>query len=520
MTVRVLVVDNESESLQVLQSALSNAGFQPVTAGSAEGALLTFQTEPFDLLITDMKTPGNEFPEFMKKLGALDKFVEVIVLAGQGTLNNAMGALEGTGVFEYLTTPLTDLNLVRLTVGRALSRRRLREENERLFAEVTRTREELLEKQWLESLPVLAREFAHAFGNISNVILGNISLAGEETSIKTARARLAAAEKAVLSAQQLNSQLMAIAEGGAGVHPASIGVLLRRAVERNLSGSGIETTFRIAEDLRSVICDPRQIELMIANVTMNARNAMPHGGMLEVCAENVCLLDTGYASPEDCEHLRIAIEDHGPGIPEKDLRKVFDLSFTTNPQDTRGEVTGLRLAAVRSIVRRHRGQIKVHSRVGFGTTVEIFLPVFKGQPAPEQKPLPKVPLHEGIKRVLVMEEIVQLRDLFVAMLELSGFQAVSCREGSEAVRLYREAIESDTPFDAVLLDLTVATGMGGRETIRQLLEIDPAVRAIVSSGYPNDPVMVDYRQYGFRGALVKPFRRADLQAVLERVLQP
>ncbi|HEU4389777.1 MAG TPA: response regulator, partial [Blastocatellia bacterium] len=213
--------------------------------------------------------------------------------------------------------------------------------------------------------------------------------------------------------------------------------------------------------------------------------------------------------PPGC-YVRISIEDQGVGIPGEHLHKVFDPYFTTKQKGN-----GLGLATAYSIIKKHDGHIAVDSVVGKGTAFEIYLPASPNARPDAREVIEPPPL--GKLRVLVMDDEETIRDVAAQMLESLGCEAASVRDGSDAIDLYHSAWQNGEPFDAVILDLTVPGGMGGKEVVERLLELDPDVKAIVCSGYSNDPVMADFDQHGFVGFVAKPYKIQELSDVLRRV---
>jgi len=240
---------------------------------------------------------------------------------------------------------------------------------------------------------------------------------------------------------------------------------------------------------------------------------MPKGGTITVTAENM-IIDQSNRVPglEGRHYVRIRFTDQGIGIPEGDLPKAFDPFFTTKAGGS-----GLGLATTYSIVRRHKGTVLLESAQGEGTTVIIYLPAVITS---EEEPMVPADGHSRTAngRVLVMDDESGIREVCVEFLSYLGFEAVEAEDGETACRIYREAHEAGKPFDAVIMDLTIPGGMGGQEAIRELLQYDDKVRAIVSSGYSTSPVMANYREYGFQGMVSKPYQLEDLKQVLDRVL--
>jgi CheY-like chemotaxis protein len=264
--------------------------------------------------------------------------------------------------------------------------------------------------------------------------------------------------------------------------------------------------------------DINQIGQAIYNVVMNSREAMPEGGLLEVCAENV-------SSADDLTHLRrgnyvkISIIDHGKGIPKENLEKIFNPYFSTKKMGNK-KGTGLGLSICHSIIKKHGGNVTVASEPGKGTTLHLYLPGANGKTHNQSAVNTleqEIPVF-GEGRILVMDDEEMIRKLASELLTYLGYEVSFATNGTEAVQHYRQALDSKKPFDAVILDLTVKGGMGGKETIQELLKIDPHVIGIVSSGYCNDPEITNYRRYGFSGVVTKPYTMGELGEKLNQAM--
>jgi PAS domain S-box-containing protein len=381
------------------------------------------------------------------------------------------------------------------------------------ISERKKTEQELLKLEKLESLGVLAGGLAHDFNNLLAVILGNISLAqiNSEPTDRNAK-RLADVEKAVLRAQDLTRQLLTFAKGGAPVkQTASIQEIVEDSCRFSLSGSNVTCRFSFARDLQAVDVDAGQIGQVINNLVINAVHAMPDSGTIEVKAENtsVTLQHALPCAPGD--YVRISVQDHGVGITPENLSKIFDPYFTT-----KREGSGLGLATSYSIIKRHGGLLAVDSVPGDGSVFHIYLP------ASQRKPTVEVSRQEalvaGMGRILVMDDELAVRAVVGEMLKAVGYECELAKDGGEAVELYKGALDNGRPFDAVIMDLTVPGGMGGKEAVKKLIEIDPKVKAVVASGYSGDPVMGDFKAYGFTGVIAKPYDLQTLSKALRAIL--
>ncbi|MBI5248285.1 MAG: PAS domain S-box protein, partial [Desulfomonile tiedjei] len=374
--------------------------------------------------------------------------------------------------------------------------------------------EELLRIEKLESLGILAGGIAHDFNNILTAILGNISLASLYSNSEEKMAkRLKEAEKACLRAQGLTIQLLTFAKGGAPVKKtASIGDIIRDAALFSLRGSNVRPEFSIADDLWTVEVDEAQISQVTNNLIINADHAMPEGGVVQVSAENVRVTRELGLPLETGQYVKFTIKDHGVGIPDQIITRIFDPYFTTKRMGS-----GLGLATSYSIIRNHGGIVTVESEANLGTTFHIYLPA-------SQQQINVVSESEfdsfstGRGRILIMDDEAIIRELSTELLSHLGYDVEVAEDGSRAVDLYASALNSANPFDLVILDLTVPGGMGGRETIQRLSEIHPGVLAIVSSGYANDPIITDYVSHGFKGVISKPYTIKEISETLNRVI--
>lgn len=388
----------------------------------------------------------------------------------------------------------------------------LEEANQRLRAEIEQRRqveEELLRARKLESLGVLAGGIAHDFNNFLTVVQGNLELMKMELELPPrAREILQQTAGACQRAAFLSSQLLTFAKGGAPVRRViSLTELIRESVDLARAGAPVSIHTDITPNLLPVEADRGQISQVLHNVLLNARQAMPDGGIVEVTAANV-------ASPEPsgaAGRVRISVRDYGHGIPAEALPRIFDPYFTTRP-----EGTGLGLATAYAIVSKHGGQISVESRSGDGTIVTIDLPASSAAPAVEPAAGPA--LHSGSGRLLVMDDEAALRELLRSLLTTLGYQVECVRDGAAAVARYESSQASGSPFDAVLLDLTVSGGMGGVEAAAKLRELDSSAKLIVTSGYSDAPVLSDFRKYGFDDIISKPWTAAEVSDVFHRVL--
>ncbi len=386
-------------------------------------------------------------------------------------------------------------------------------EHVRDITERRRLEEELRKAHKLESLGVLAGGIAHDFNNLLTGILGNISLAKilTDPNLKSFK-RLEEAEKAVYHARDLTQQLMTFSKGGSPVKKtASIGQIVMDSASFVLRGSNVRCRFSVPENVWPVKVDEGQMNQVINNLIINADQSMAEGGILEIVIENLNAASENEVSLTEGRYVKISISDRGVGIPEQHLHKIFDPYFTTKQKGS-----GLGLATVYSIIKNHDGNIGVESKLGVGTTFHVYIPASEtGLLEVTER---KESSHAGSGKIMVMDDEEIIREVAAEILGHLGYIAVVCCDGSEAIELYRQAIATKEPFTAVIMDLTIPGGMGGKETMKKLLEIDKGVVGIVSSGYCNDPILSSYWDYGFSGIVGKPYSLDELGKVLHDLL--
>ncbi len=388
-------------------------------------------------------------------------------------------------------------------------------------AELAKANEELVKIDKLESIGTLAGGIAHDFSNSLQGILGNITLAKTYANPKDEiYGKLVGAEEIALHARNLPKQLLTFSRGGAPVKKTiSIPELINNSANLALSGSNTRCEVHMPKDLMPVEADSNQIIQVISNLIINANHAMPKGGTIKVSAENTNVEATSSLPLKEGKYVRISIEDQGMGISQEHLQKIFDPFFTTKQKGS-----GLGLATAYSIIKKHNGHISVESTMEVGTTFHIYLPA-SGKKAVEKPVLSKVKEKDmkkmptiGQGKVLLMDDEDVIRDVISEHLKRLGYEAETAEDGSAAIELYKRAMESGKPFDAVIMDLTIPGTIGGEEVIKKLLKIDHKVKAIVSSGYADNPIMSNFRKYGFSGVIAKPYEIHELNEVLQEVI--
>jgi two-component system cell cycle sensor histidine kinase/response regulator CckA len=384
-----------------------------------------------------------------------------------------------------------------------------------VFRDITGKRkmeEALLNTRKLESIGNLAGGIAHDFNNLLTAILGNISLSKMYVSEddKVFR-RMVEAEKACLRARDLTRQLLTFSRGGAPVKKeTSITDIIKESVTSTLSGSRTECRCDIPDDLWLVRVDEGQIKDALANLILNADQAMHEGGIIIITCVNVHPGEEGPLNLQRRRYVRISVRDHGTGVPPEILSRIFDPYFTTKEG-----AKGLGLTAAYSIITNHDGHITVDSDPGSGAVFNIFLPAADSEISVNAAETS--PGSATRERVLLMDDEENIRIVAAEILKFIGYEVESAADGAEAIEMFKQARDSGKVFSVVIMDLTVPEGMGGREAVKIIREIDPGAKVIVSSGYSNDPIMADYKSYGFSGIIAKPYKVQELKNVLGRL---
>jgi PAS domain S-box-containing protein len=358
----------------------------------------------------------------------------------------------------------------------------------------------------LESTGILAGGIAHDFNNLLTTIVLNLDLAQSGPMNRENLApRLRDIQKAALAARDLTQQLITFAKGGDPVRrPLNLSRLLRDSVPLALSGSTARSEIAIAADLWPAEVDEGQVGQLIRNLVLNAQEAMPGGGTVSLRAENVRLRAGEVQALPAGDYVRISVTDQGSGIPPDVLPAIFDPYFSTKQRGTQKGM-GLGLTICHSVAQKHGGAIVVETAPGVGTAFHVYLPAC-GQSVPAESAPPAIPdARPAPGRILVMDDEVWMRESVGLALTRMGYAVELAADGQAAVELYTQARNEGRPFSTVILDLTVRGAMGGLEALRALRAIDPAVHAVVMSGYANNEVLREYARHGFRGAMTKPF---------------
>lgn len=512
-----MIVEDEVIVAMDMREHLQKLGYSvPVMATSGEEALLNLEETTPDVILMDIKLEGEidgiETAALIKKRFS----IPVIFLTSYGD-DKTIERASRTEPFGYLSKPLKDMSELRAAIEIALYKHG--------------REEELLRISKLESLGILAGGIAHDFNNLLYVILGNIELIKEKApGAEEVREFISEAQNACLSARELTRQLITFSSGGRPLRKqGEINRLIYETAAAFESGSNIKVEFDPANDLRLVEFDRDQMAHVIRNILINAAEAAVGPGRVVIRTRNIDGDPDKKANPYGAgleNRIEITVTDSGKGISEKDLPRIFDPYFSTK-QRRGGRGMGLGLATAYSIIKKHGGEIKVKSEKGAGASVRIYLPAYDPGPSAAVsgkaegvfgEPQAGTGSNAGTKKILVMDDEPDVRKLLARMLKRLGYDAALSENGEEAIRMFQAERSSGEPFDAVILDLTVKNGMGGRDAIKILKEIDPHVKGIVTSGYSSDPVMSDYGRYGFCSSISKPCSLKDFELTLAEVV--
>lgn len=395
--------------------------------------------------------------------------------------------------------------------------RELVESNENVVREIEKREKiekELIKQRNLKSLGILAGGIAHDFNNILTGILGNVSLLEvKEITEKEKQTCCNDIISATKNAIDLTHQLLTFSKGGAPIKKSlSIAPLVEDISRFNLRGTAVKPFFKFEKDLKNGDIDPNQINQVLSNIIINAVQAMPDGGKIFFEGkmyfqnENTNLLKKG-------EYIKLSIQDTGEGIAPKKLEQIFDPYFSTKEKNV-----GLGLATAIAVMKRHGGNIKVESTPGKGTTFYLFLPV-------SNKKTTDIVTNKKIEsefkkncKILILDDEIFVAKILHKLLETLGHEAVITTNGEDTIEVYNNELKKGKAFDALILDLTIPGGLSGHKVLEEILKIDKNVKAIVSSGYSKKPILSNYRKYGFKAILKKPYTIEELKEVLNKIL--
>jgi PAS domain S-box-containing protein len=364
--------------------------------------------------------------------------------------------------------------------------------------------------QKLESLGLLAGGIAHDFNNLMGGIFGYIDLACEFTKEPKASNYLSKALGTIGRARALTQQLLTFAKGGAPIKKIErLFPFIQETTQFALSGSRVSCSFQIPENLWPCDIDKNQIGQVIDNIIINAQQAMPDGGRIEVAAQNISFAEKQHTTFKAGNYVKLSIKDQGIGIPKEFIPRIFDPFFTTK---SKGH--GLGLPTCYSIVNRHSGYIEVESEPGKGSTFNVYLPASANSVSAAEKESEVT--FRGDGTFLVMDDEEVMRETIGGMLNSLGYTVVLKESGEDAVDWFAKETEAKRTVAGMVFDLTIPGGMGGREAIGEIRKLDLKTPVFVASGYAEDPVMSNPKDYGFSASICKPFRKSQLTDMLEK----
>ena len=387
------------------------------------------------------------------------------------------------------------------------------------ITEQKKAEEELVKLEKLRSIGRLAGGIAHDFNNILTVIYGNLSLLKMDISQHHPSYNLLnETEMSISRATKLSNQLLTFSKGGdPQKSEVNLTKILTDIINFDLSGSDLKPVFDFEDNIYKTNVDIGQIQQVFSNLIINAVQASPKGSELYISVENFYINESDSSNLQSGQYLKVKIKDKGVGIPSSDLDKIFDPYFTS--KDT-GH--GLGLSTTYSIVKKHEGDIVVESTVGVGTTFTILLPAT--QNIEDTDPNTNVNHNKIINsvkkyKILIMDDDSSILRLLSRMLKRLDYDVEQSYEGSEAIEKYKESFNQGRGFDLTILDLTIPGGMGGKETVKEILKIDKSAKVVVSSGYTNEALISEYKSHGFIDVIGKPYTSIELEKILERVLK-
>jgi signal transduction histidine kinase len=507
-------MEDDAGLARLLQKRLTRHGFRVEIASDGINGLSMAQKTPYDILLVDQKMPGMSGIEVLRQMAAIGRMPPSVMITGAGDERIAVEAMK-LGAADYIIKDAAGgfLALIPAVLDRVLAQRRMAEQNRQMEAELRK-----VEK--LKAIGNMAGGIAHDFNNLLTVILGYINMAASDDALPAhLGGMIRKAETATLQARDLTHQFITFSSTEyPDLRPMPAPQLVTDAARLSLSGGRVKLECRFPPDPWHVVADPGHIRQVINNLVTNAKEAMPEGGVVRIEGRNLIIqpdTDPNRLPLQPGRYLRIDITDQGRGIPREDLEKVLDPYFSTKERGPQKGM-GFGLSTAYFILQKHGGYLSIASEVGKGTTASVYLPaVQEGEDArpvhsPSETALPP-------RRLLLMDDEKMVLQVSGQMLRRLGHEVLFAEDGREAVDRVEEAVRAGTPLDGVILDLTIRDGMGGKEAMAKIRRIQPDIRAIVSSGYAEDPVMQDAGNFGFDAALPKPYDKAEMAAVLSAV---
>ncbi len=510
---KIMIIEDNTTVAEDCCDCLEGLGYTVTTiVASGEESIERAEADKPDAVVMDIHLRG-EMDGIEAAEQIYSRFEIPVVFLSAYIDRDLLERAKHVGSFGYLVKPFEERELY-ATLEMALYKSKAEKKGKQMEAR-------LRQAQKMETIGTLAGGIAHDFNNLLSSVMGMIELSRIPLQPRTeSDSFLSEAMKSCIQARDLTRKFLTLSKGDAPKRKAGvIAESIRHFTNMALSGSNVKCEYRIPNDLWITDFDEGQIGQVFNSIVTNTKEAMPEGGTITVEADNVTLGDESDIHVGEGLYVKISLQDHGHGISAADLERIFDPYFSTKDSFA-DKGMGLGLATALSIIKKHKGDIQVESEIGVGTTVFIYIPAAgKDRIVLQPKKSPISKKHAvGKKKILVMDDEESLRFCAEKMLELLGHNVECFKEGIEAIEAYKKAKKTDKPFDVVILDLTIQGGMGGKETIQKLLEIDPDVKGIIASGFSNDPVLENCQDYGFCEALAKPYLKNELGKAVEDAL--
>ncbi len=515
---KIMIVEDNTTVATDCQDCLISLGYNVTSIqASGEESILKAETEMPDAVLMDIhlrdKMDGIKAAEQI-----YSQFQIPVVFLSAYSDRELLQRAKQVGSFGYLIKPFEERELY-ATLEMALYKASAEKKHKQMENHIRL-------QQKMESIGTLAGGIAHDFNNLLYVIIGNINLAEENLqNDNLVSENLKEAGNACLRAKKLTKKLITFSKGGKPVKKGtSIDKLVRDVVVDAFKDIDIQPVFSISKDINPIKIDISQIKQVFNNIAINAKEAMNNKGMFKLSVENVDITKNDNHSLAPGKYIKTSFIDNGIGISKHNINKIFDPYFSTKDMGVQ-KAQGLGLAICHSIITRHHGFITVESEPEKGAVFCVYLPVLAFEETDLQElaknNIEEVSAEQSVKnkgKILVMDDEEAIRTLMNHIINRLGHDVETSSDGKQAIEIYTKSMESEKPFDAVILDLTNQFGMGGQETMGKLLQIDPDVKGIIITGYCDDPVVKNYRAYGFSGVLTKPVIRDELSRVLNEVI--
>ena len=513
---------------------LSKLDFNVSIAIRLADGIEQLKTRRFDLALLNLNLPDSRDIDTLLTTRKASQGEAIIVLTDTDDEVLSLKALK-LGAQDSINKHCINSEAMRRSILHAIERSNLQRSLEArtvgvqcqatILGDITnqkKAEDELFKSEKLESISLLAGGIAHDLNNMLSAILGNISILRIELGEGNQHsAKLVAAEKATLQARLLTQQLLTFSKGGTpALEVTTISEMVEECAQFILRGSKVKCSIEKEDDLWPVDADKGQISQVVNNLIINANQAMPDGGDILIRMRNLQVSNTEVPALKLGDYICIEVRDEGIGISPNNLKKIFDPYFTTK---TKGN--GLGLASSYSIITMHKGTITADSSSGKGSIFRVYLPKSmqiapsKSNPVEAEKEEPASEgIHRGKGRILVMDDMEAMMIVAGEILTVLGYDVEYSTNGNEAIKAYKTAKDAGNPFDACVFDLTVPGGMGGEEAANILIDYDPNLVAIASSGYTTSDVMSDYKNSAFKAVLPKPYRIKEISDVLHELL--